>query len=79
MNEIKVGDEYADDSFHRLNANIVPLFKNLNSYISQPSPTLWFGEVLLATLITGGSMPAAFYISASRFLKNTPLALFCNC
>jgi hypothetical protein len=75
MNEIKVGNEYADDSFHRLNANIVPLFKSLNSYISQPSFTLWFGEVLLATLITGGSIPAAFYIGASKFLKNTPFSI----
>lgn len=73
MSEIKAGDDCADNSFHQINANVVPLFKSLNSYISQPSTALWFGEVLLATLITGGSMPAAFYIGASRFFKNTPL------
>lgn len=68
--------EFQDDyTHHGLNANNVPLFKSFDSYINFPSTTLWISEILLTTFITGGSLPAAAYISSTKLFKNTPFSL----
>lgn len=53
-----------------LNANNYPLFKTFNSYITYPQTALWAGEVLMATIVTGASWPAAAYIGISALSKN---------
>jgi thermostable 8-oxoguanine DNA glycosylase len=63
----------SDSEFQKfaLNANNYPLFKSLNLCINYPQTALWTNEILLATIVTGASWPAALYISASALSKNT--------
>ena len=72
MSNLEFEDDY---SHHGLNANNVPLFKSFDSYINYPSTALWVSEILLATFITGGSLPAAAYIGSTKLFKNTPYSL----
>ena len=68
--KLEVKEPHHEFSHHALNANNYPLFKTFNSYLSYPQTAFWATEVLMATIVTGASWPAALYIGTSAMAKN---------